>query len=116
PNIIVINPSVPVNTVQELIDYSKANPGALNMASSGNGSSTHLSGELFKAMTGAKFTHIPYKGGAQATTDLIGGRVQLIFDNLPGALAHINAGRIKPIAVTSTKRSPLLPNIPTVAE
>lgn len=117
PNVLVVNPTkLPVKTVQEFIDYSKKHPGTLHMGSSGNGSSNHLSGELFKSMTGADFMHVPYKGSAPATTDLLGGQIQLIFDNLPGALPHIKAGRERALAVTSAKRSPLLPDVPTVAE
>ena len=101
PNVLVVHPSVPVNSVQELIAYAKANPGKLNFASSGTGTSIHLSGELFKVMTGAQMMHVPYKGSAPALADLLGGQVQLMFDNLPSALPHIKAGKLKPLAVTS---------------
>ena len=116
PNVLVVNPSLPVNSVQELIAYAKANPGKLNFASSGSGTSIHLSGELFKTMTGVQMTHIPYKGSAPALTDLIGGQVQLMFDNLPSSLAFIKAGKLRALAVTSATRSAALPDVPTIAE
>jgi tripartite-type tricarboxylate transporter receptor subunit TctC len=116
PNVLVINPSVPANSVQELIAYGKANPGKLNFASSGSGTSIHLAGELFKTMTGVQMTHVPYKGSAPAIADLLGGQVQLMFDNLPSALPHIKAGKLKALAVTSAQRSATLPDVPTVAE
>ena len=116
PNVLAINPSVPANSVQELIAYGKANPGKLNFASSGSGTSIHLAGELFKTMTGVQMTHVPYKGSAPAIADLLGGQVQLMFDNLPSALPHIKAGKLKALAVTSAQRSPALPDVPTVAE
>jgi len=116
PNVLVINPALPVNSVQELIAYAKANPGKVNFASSGNGTSIHLSGELFKSMAGVQMTHIPYKGSAPALMDLIGGQVQVMFDNLPSALPHIKGGKLRAVAVTSTKRAPALPDVPTIAE
>jgi tripartite-type tricarboxylate transporter receptor subunit TctC len=116
PNVLVINPALPVNSVQELIAYAKANPGKLNFASSGNGTSIHLSGELFKTMTGLQIAHIPYKGSAPALQDLVGGQVQLMFDNLPSSLALIKAGRLKALAVTSRERAAALPDVPTMAE
>jgi tripartite-type tricarboxylate transporter receptor subunit TctC len=116
PNLLVVHPSVPVNSVKELIAYAKANPGKLNFASSGNGTSIHLSGELFKTMTGVQMTHVPYKGSAPAVTDLLGGQVQVMFDNMPSALPHAKAGKLKPLAVTSAKRFPGTPDIPTMAE
>ena len=116
PNVLVVNPSVPVNSVQELIAYGKANPGKLNFASSGAGTSIHLSGELFKVMTGVQMTHVPYKGSAPALQDLIGGQVQLMFDNLPPSLPQIKAGKLRALAVTSATRAPALPDVPTVAE
>ena len=116
PNVLVVHPSLPVNSVQELIAYAKANPGKLNFASSGSGTSIHLSGELFKVMTGVQMTHIPYKGSAPALTDLMGGQVQMMFDNLPSSLAFIKAGKLRALAVTSAQRSPALPDVPTVAE
>jgi tripartite-type tricarboxylate transporter receptor subunit TctC len=116
PNVLEINPSLPVNSVQELIAYAKANPGKVNFASSGSGTSIHLSGELFKTMTGVQMTHVPYKGSAPALQDLVGGQVQIMFDNLPSSLALIKAGKLKPLAVTSATRSAALPGVPTVAE
>jgi len=116
PNVMVINPKLPVNTVTEFIAYGKEHPGQLNMASSGNGTSIHLSGELFKTMTGIYMVHFPYRGSAPALTDLITGNMNVMFDNLPSALPHIKSGRIKALAVTSRVRSPALPNVPTVEE
>jgi len=116
PNVLVVNPSVPVNSVAELIAYAKANPGKLNFASSGSGTSIHLSGELFRTMAGVQITHVPYKGSAPAIADLVGGQVQLMFDNLPSSLAQIKAGKLRALAVTSDKRAPALPDVPTMAE
>ena len=116
PNVLVVNPELPVKSVPELIAYAKANPGKLNFASSGNGTSIHLSGELFKAMTGVQMTHVPYKGSAPALTDLVGGQVQLMFDNLPSSLAFIKAGKLQALAVTSATRAAALPDVPTVAD
>jgi tripartite-type tricarboxylate transporter receptor subunit TctC len=116
PNVLEVNPSVPVQTVAELIAYAKANPGKLNFASSGSGTSIHLSAELFKSMTGVEMQHVPYKGSAPALQDLVGGQVQLMFDNLPSSLALIKAGKLRALAVTSTTRAPALPDVPTVAE
>jgi len=116
PNVLVVNPELPVKSVPELIAYAKANPGKLNFASSGSGTSIHLSGELFKAMTGVQMTHVPYKGSAPALTDLVGGQVQLMFDNLPSSLAFIKAGKLRALAVTSTTRAAALPDVPTVAD
>jgi tripartite-type tricarboxylate transporter receptor subunit TctC len=116
PNVLVVHPSVPANSVQELIAYAKANPGKLNFASSGSGTSIHLSGELFKVLTGVQMQHVPYKGSAPAVADLIGGQVQLMFDNLPSALPQIKGGKLKALAVTSATRAPALPDVPTVAE
>ena len=116
PNVLVVNPSVPVNSVQEFIAYAKANPGKLNFASSGSGTSIHLSGELFKVMAGVQMTHVPYKGSAPALQDLLGGQVQLMFDNLPPSLPQIKAGKLRALAVTSATRAPALPDVPTVAE
>ena len=116
PNVLVVNPALPVNSVQELIAYGKANPGKLNFASSGNGTSIHLSAELFKTMTGVQMAHVPYKGSAPALVDLAGGQVQLMFDNLPSSLALIKGGKLKALAVTSAQRSAVLPDVPTVAE
>ena len=116
PNVIVVHPSVPVTTVPELIAHLKANPGKLNMASSGNGSTIHMSGELFKMMTGTDMIHVPYRGGALALTDLIGGQVQVMFDNVPTAAEFIKSGKLRGLAVTSTTRSHVLPDLPTVAD
>jgi tripartite-type tricarboxylate transporter receptor subunit TctC len=116
PNVLVVTPSLPVNSVAELIAYAKANPGKLNFASSGNGTSIHLSGELFKVMAGVQMTHIPYKGSAPALQDLIAGQVQLMFDNLPPSLPQIKAGKLRALAVTSLARAPALPDVPTLAE
>src|SRR6187551_4065452 len=116
PNVLVVTPSLPVNSVQELIAYIKANPGKVNFASSGNGTSIHLSGELFKVLTGVQITHVPYKGSAPALTDLLGGQVQMMFDNLPPSLPQIKAGKLRALAVTSSTRAPALPDVPTVAE
>jgi len=116
PNMLVVTPSLPVNSVAELIAYAKANPGKLNMASSGNGTSIHLSGELFKVMTGVDMVHVPYKGSAPALNDLISGQVQLMFDNMPSALPQVKGGTLKALAVTSATRSPAMPDLPTVAE
>ncbi|HET9576972.1 MAG TPA: tripartite tricarboxylate transporter substrate binding protein, partial [Usitatibacter sp.] len=116
PNVMEVTNSFPAKTVQEFIDYCKANPGKINMASSGSGTSVHMSGELFMLMTGCKMTHIPYKGAGPALTDLIAGQVHVLFDNLPSSIGHIRNGSIRAVAVTTTQRSPALPNIPTVAE
>ena len=116
PSLLVANPSVPVKTVADLIKLAKEKPGQLNFASSGSGTSIHLSGELFKTMAGVDMMHVPYKGSAPAVTDLMGGQVQLMFDNLPSSLAQIKAGKLRAIAVTSAQRAPALPNIPTIAE
>jgi tripartite-type tricarboxylate transporter receptor subunit TctC len=116
PNVMEVNPSVPARTVAEFIAYAKANPGKINMASAGNGTAIHLSGELFMAMTGVKLVHVPYRGGAPALTDLIGGQVQVMFDNLPSSIAHIQSGKLRALAVTTAARSAALPDVPTVAE
>ena len=116
PNVMEINPDVPAKSVQEFIDYAKSHPGKINMASSGNGTSVHLSGELFKLMTGVNLQHVPYRGAAPALTDLISGQVQLMFDNMPSSIEHIRAGKLRALAVTTAVRSPALPDVPTVAE
>jgi tripartite-type tricarboxylate transporter receptor subunit TctC len=116
PNVMEVNPEVPAKTVQEFIDYAKKNPGKLNMASSGNGSSIHLSGELFKAMTGVDMVHVPYKGSAPALVDLVAGQVQVMFDNLPSSIGFLKAGRLRPLGVTSAQSVPTLPGVPPVAE
>ena len=116
PNVLVVNPTVPAKTVAELIALAKEKPGTINFASSGNGTSIHLSGELFKLLAGVQIAHVPYKGSAPALTDLIGGQVQIMFDNLPSALPHIKGGKLRALAVTSSKRAPALPDLPTIAE
>ena len=116
PNLLVVNPSTPVKNVKELIALAKAKPGELAFASAGNGTSQHLSGELFKKMTGTDMIHIPYKGSAPAVTDLIGGQVQLMFDNISSSLPHVRAGKLRALAVTGPRRSPVLPDLPTVSE
>jgi tripartite-type tricarboxylate transporter receptor subunit TctC len=116
PNVMTINPDVPAKNVQEFIDHCKANPGKVNMASSGNGTSVHLSGELFMAMTGVKMTHVPYRGSNPALTDLLAGQVQVIFDNMPSVLPHIKAGKLRALAVTTEQRSPELPDVPSLGD
>jgi len=116
PNVMEVTPSLPVKTVQEFIDYCKAHPGRINMASSGSGTSVHLSGELFKSMTGCQMVHVPYKGAGPALTDLMAGQVQVIFDNLPSSAPFIRSGRIRGLAVTSAKRDPSFPDLPTVGD
>lgn len=114
PNLLVVNKSVPVNNVKELVELAKKQP--LSFASSGSGTSIHLSGELFNTLAGVKMQHIPYKGRASAIPDLLGGRVQLMFDNMPSSLPLVKSGELKGLAVTSASRSPAAPNIPTIAE
>ena len=116
PNVMEVNPSVPVKTVPEFIAYAKANAGKLSMASSGAGSTIHMSGELFKMMTGINMTHVPYRGSAPALTDMISGQVQVMFDNIPTSIEHIRAGKLRALAVTGSTRSELLPDIPMVAD
>jgi tripartite-type tricarboxylate transporter receptor subunit TctC len=116
PNVMEVHPSVPAKTVAEFIAYAKANPGKINVASSGNGTSIHLSGELFKMMTGVQMVHVPYKGSAPMLTDLLGGQVQVTFDNMPSSIAHIKAGKLRALGVTTAQRNPELPDVPTVGE
>jgi tripartite-type tricarboxylate transporter receptor subunit TctC len=116
PNMLVVHPSVPAKTVKELIDYAKANPGKVTFASSGAGTSIHLSGELFKTMAGVDILHIPYKGSSPALTDLAGGQVNIMFDNMPSALPLVKGGRLRALAVTTLKRSPAMPDLPTLSE
>jgi len=116
PNVMTVAKDVPANTVAEFIAYVKANPGKVNLASSGNGTSVHLSGEMFMMMSGVKMQHIPYRGAAPAITDMLGGQVQLIFDNMPSILQHIRAGSLRALAVTSTAKSSLLPDVPVLAD
>src|SRR5256885_5972050 len=116
PNVMTVNKDVPANTVAEFIAFVKANPGKVNLASSGNGTSVHLSGEMFMAMSGTKMQHVPYRGAAPAITDLLGGQVQVIFDNMPSILQHIKAGNLRALGVTTAERSPQLPDVQTIAE
>lgn len=117
PNVMEVNPQkVKAKTVQEFIAEAKAASPPLTMASSGSGTSIHLSGEMFKQMTGVNLTHVPYRGSAQAVNDMVGGQVDVMFDNLPSSIGQIRAGTLRPIAVTSAKRSPALPDVPTIAE
>ena len=120
PNVMVMNAdkakALNINNVADFIKYAKANPGKLNMASSGNGTSIHLAGELFKTMTGTFMTHFPYRGSGPALLDLIGGNADVMFDNLPSSMPQIKAGKLKALAVTSAQRSPALPDVPTVDE
>lgn len=116
PNVMVVPPDFPAKTVAEFIAYAKANPGKVNMASSGNGTSIHLSGELFKAMTGVDMQHVPYRGSAPAVTDLLSGRVQMMFDNMPSCISHVRSGGLRALAVTTATRAPELPDVPTVGE
>lgn len=116
PNVMTVHPSVPAKTVAEFIEYAKANPGKINLASSGNGTSVHLSGELFMAMTGVKLTHVPYRGSNPALTDMLSGQVQVMFDNMPSILPHIKADKLRALGVTTDKRSDALPDVPTVGD
>jgi tripartite-type tricarboxylate transporter receptor subunit TctC len=116
PNVMVVNPSFPAKTVPEFIAYAKANPGKINMASAGNGTSIHVSGELFKMMTGVNMVHVPYRGGPPALTDLIGGQVQVMFDNITTSIEYIRAGKLRPLAVTTATRWEGLPDVPTVSD
>jgi len=116
PNVLVVHPSFPAKTAQELIAYAKAHPGKVNFGSAGTGGANHLSGELFKSMTGIDMVHIPYKGAAPALNDLLGGQIPVMFDSVPGVLQHIQAGKLRALGVTSPKRSPALPDVPTLDE
>ena len=116
PNVMTVNKDVAAKNVAEFIAYAKANPGKVNMASSGNGTSVHLSGEMFMAMTGVKMQHVPYRGAAPAITDMLGGQVQVIFDNMPSIIQHIRSGSLRAIGVTTTERSPQLPDVQAIAE
>ncbi|MCK1335818.1 tripartite tricarboxylate transporter substrate binding protein [Bradyrhizobium sp. 38] len=116
PNVMTVNKDVPAKTVAEFIEYVKANPGKVNMASSGNGTSVHLSGEMFMALTGCKMQHVPYRGAAPAITDMLGGQVQVIFDNMPSIIQHIRSGSLRAIGVTTAERSPQLPDVPAIGE
>ena len=116
PNLLVANPAQPYKTVKDLIAYAQANPGKVNFGSSGNGSSIHLSGELFKSLAKMDMVHLPYKGSAPAVTDLLGNQIGIMFDNMPSAIQHVRSGKLVPIVVTTAKRSPELPNVPSIAE
>ena len=116
PNILVVHPSVPVKNVKEFIALAKSNPGRLNFGTAGSGSSTHMAGEWFKLYTGVNLTHVPYKGSAQAMQDLLGGQIELMFENLPTAIAQVRAGKVRSIGMTSRERSPSMPEVPTLAE
>ena len=116
PNLLVAHPSQPYKNVQELIAYAKANPGKVTFGSSGNGSSIHLSGEQFKHMAGINIQHVAYKGSAPAVNDLLGNNIAIMFDNMPSAIGHVKSGKLRPLAVTTPKRSPALPDVPTIAE
>ncbi len=116
PNLLVVNKDAPFNTLQEMMAYDKANPGKLTYGSSGNGTTLHLSGELFNLMSGSKITHIPYKGSTPAVADLMGGQISMIFDNMPSVIQQVKSGRLKALAVTSAQRNPQLPEIPTIQE
>ena len=116
PNLLVVNPSVPANSVAELIAYLKANPDKLNFASAGNGTSQHLSGELFNSLAGVRMTHVAYRGGAPAVTDLLSGQVQVTFAPLVEVIQQVRAGKLKALGITTAKRSPLLPEVPTILE
>jgi tripartite-type tricarboxylate transporter receptor subunit TctC len=115
-NVMVVHPEVPAKTVAEFIAYAKANPGKINMASSGSGTSVHMSGELFKVMTGINMQHVPYRGSAPAMQDLLSNRVQVMFDNLPGSVEHIKAGTLRALGVTAGKRAAAIPDVPTIGE
>jgi tripartite-type tricarboxylate transporter receptor subunit TctC len=116
PNVLEVHPSVPAKSTQELIALARAEPGKLNFASAGNGSSSHLAGELFRMLSGANIVHVPYKGSAPAMADLLGGHVQMTFDPLPSSIGNIKAGKLRALAVTTLRRSPSLPDVPTIAE
>jgi len=116
PLVMEVNPSVPVKTVPEFIAYARANPGKLNMASAGNGTPQHVSGELFKMMAGVNMTHVPYRGSAPALADLLGGQVEVMFDTMPASIEYLRAGKLRPLAVTTATRSESLPDIPPVAD
>jgi tripartite-type tricarboxylate transporter receptor subunit TctC len=116
PLVMVVHPSFPATTVPEFIAYAKANPGKINMGSGGNGTSIHVSGELFKLMTGVEMQHVPYRGGALALRDLIGGQIQVMFDTMPECIELVRAGTLRALAVTTATRSPALPDLPMIAD
>jgi tripartite-type tricarboxylate transporter receptor subunit TctC len=115
-NVMEVHPALPANSVAEFIAYAKANPGQINFASGGVGTSPHLSGELLKAMTGINIVHVPYRGTAPALTDLLAGQIQVLFDNLPGSIGHIRTGKVRALGVTASKRVPAIPDVPTIGE
>jgi len=116
PLVMVVHPSFPATTVPEFIAYAKANPGKINMGSGGNGTSIHVSGELFKLMTGVEMLHVPYRGGALALRDLVSGQIQVMFDTMPECIELVRAGTLRPLAVTTATRSPVLPDLPTISD
>ena len=116
PNVLVVNPSLPIKSVKDLISLAKSKPGEVTFASGGNGTSHHLGGMLFQKLTGVEMTHVPYKGSGAALPDIIGGQVNIMFDNLPSSMPHIKSGKLRAIATTGTARSNVLPDLPTVAE
>ena len=116
PNILIVHPSVPAKNVKDFIALAKSNPGRLNFGTAGSGSSTHMAGEWFKLVTGVNLTHVPYKGSAQAMQDLLGGQIELMFENLPTAIAQVRAGKVRALGMTSKERSPSMPEVPTVSE
>ena len=116
PDVVVVNPSFPAKTVPEFINFAMANPGKINMASPGVGSSPHMAGELFKFMTGIQMTHVAYRGSAPALTDLLGGQVQMYFGGLPTTIAHVRSGKLRALAVSTARRTPVLPDVPALAE
>jgi tripartite-type tricarboxylate transporter receptor subunit TctC len=116
PNLMEVNPGVPAKTVPEFIAYAKANPGKINIGSGGTGTSPHMSSELFKMMAKIDMVHVPYRGAAASLTDLLGGQVQVMFDNMPSSIEYVRAGKLRPLAVTTTQRSPALPDVPAIAE
>ena len=115
-NVVLVNPSLPIRSVQELIAYARANPGKVNYGSAGNGSSQHMSGQMFMKQAGVQITHVPYRGSGPVLADLMAGNIQLMFVDMPASIQHIRSGRLRPIGVTSLQRSPALPDVPTVAE
>lgn len=116
PNVLLVNPNLPIKSVQELIQYAKNNPGKLSFGSAGTGGANHLSGELFDSMTGIQMVHIPYKGAAPALNDLLGGTIPVMFDSVPGVINHVKAGKLRALGVTSLTRSPAMPEVPTIDE
>jgi tripartite-type tricarboxylate transporter receptor subunit TctC len=116
PNVMEVNPSVPVKTVPEFIAYAKTNPGKINYASAGNGTTVHLAGELFRTMTGVNMVHVPYRGSAPALTDMLSGQMQVMFDTLPSSIEHLRTGKLRALAVTTSTRFPALPDVPTVGD